>query len=369
MSTKKIRILFTISNFNTAGSGKVVYDLVRGLDSSKFDIEIACGSDAGAFFKEVASLGLPIHIFETKTPYKPYFSLLPRIWAISKFYKAQNYDIVHSWQWSSDWTEALAARFVGVKWLYTKKAMGFNSKHWHIKSYLAHFIVTINDEMRGYFPNKQQQALIPLGIDTNYYSPDAVLKPIAVDATAFHVITVANLVPVKGIQVLMEAIHLLQDATIRLSILGDCDNDYGRDMMALGHALGLQNQVQFLGKQLDVRPYIKSADLYVIPTLDEGRKEGMPMALVEAMSMGIPVLGSDITGINFVLSDFKHLLFEAGNPEALSLKINTIKCMDVEARFKIGQDLRVYCQAHFTMEAFITAHEELYKTLLKDGAI
>lgn len=347
----------------------MVYDLVYGLDKSKFDIEIACGSREGDFFKVIEALGVPIYIFETKTPYRPYYNLMFRIWRISKFFKQHQYDIIHSWQWSNDWTEALAARLIGVKWLYTKKAMGFNTKHWHIKSYLAHFIVTINNEMRAYFPHKKLQALIPLGIDTEYYAPDAILKPIAFDAAAFHIITVANLVPVKGIQVLMDALNLLKDSTIRLSVLGDCDNDYGRDMMALRDQLGMQEQVQFLGKQMDVRPYIKSADLYVIPTLDEGRKEGMPMALVEAMSMGIPVLGSDITGINFVLSDFKHLLFEAGNPEALSLKINAIKRMDAEARLKIGQDLRVYCQAHFTMEAFITAHEELYKTILKDGAI
>ncbi|HUH27119.1 glycosyltransferase, partial [Gelidibacter sp.] len=278
MSSKKIRILFTISNFNTAGSGKVVYDLVQGLDKTKFDVEIACGGADGAFFKVVESLGFPIHVFETKTPYKPYYNLLSRIWRISKFYKQHHYDIIHSWQWSNDWTEALAARLVGVKWLYTKKAMGFNNRHWRIKSYLAHFIVTINDEMRAYFPNKKAQALIPLGIDTDYYNADAVTEPIEVDTSKLHIITVANLVPVKGIQVLIEAVHRLHDQNIKLSILGDYDNDYGHAMVALSARLGMQMQIHFLGKQLDVRPYLAVANLYVIPTLDEGRKEGMPMA-------------------------------------------------------------------------------------------
>ena len=368
MRPKKIRILFTISNFNTAGSGKVVYDLVSGLDRTQFDIAIACGSDAGAFFKEVTALGVPIHIFETKTPYKPYYNLLYRVWLISKFYKKHDYDIVHSWQWSSDWTEALAARLAGIKWLYTKKAMGFASKHWHIKSKLADFIVTINDEMSAYFPNKKQQALIPLGIDTAYYSPDAFLKPADADSTKFHIITVANLVPVKGIEVLLRAIQLLDDSSITLTVLGDCDNAYGKRMIALCAQLDVHHQVKFLGKQLDVRPYIAAADLYVIPTLDAGRKEGMPMALVEAMSMGIPVLGSDITGINFVLKNFRSLLFEAGNPDGLALKIGAIKNMGPESRFKLGQDLRAYCQFHFTMDAFISAHDTLYKTLLQDGS-
>ena len=63
MMNKRIKVLFTISNFNTAGSGKVVYDLVNGLDKKKFDIHIACGDNKGVFFKEAEALGLPIHIF------------------------------------------------------------------------------------------------------------------------------------------------------------------------------------------------------------------------------------------------------------------------------------------------------------------
>ncbi|WP_204346106.1 glycosyltransferase [Psychroserpens algicola] len=358
---KRIRILFTISNFNTAGSGKVVYDLVHGLDKSKFDVHIACGDNKGAFFKTVEALGVPIHIFETKTHYRPYYSLLFRVRRISKFYKTHNFDIVHSWQWSNDWTEALAARLIGIKWMYTKKAMGFN-KHWKIKSFLANFIVTINDEMQQYFPNKNAQKLIPLGIDTTYYSPEHFSKT---QSNSFRIITVANLVPVKGIEVLIHAIHRLNDSDITLDILGDNTNDYGQELMQLCGRLGLSGQVVFHGKQADVRPYIVQSDMYVIPTLDQGRKEGMPMALVEAMCMAIPILGSNITGINFVLKEFPELLFPAENAEALSEKIKYIKGLDLESRHQIGEKLRQHCIDHFSMEAFISAHEDLYTKLVK----
>lgn len=361
MKKKRIRILYTITNFNTAGSGKVVYDLVNGIDASKFDVEIACESNDGAFFKTIETLGVPIHIFDTKTAYKPYYNLLWRIRKTSKFYKKQEYDIVHSWQWSSDWTEALAARMVGVKWLYTKKAMGFNNKHWHIKSYLAHFIITINDEMRSYFPNKKQQALIPLGIDTNYYSPEAVSETTIVDDDIFHIVTVANLVPVKEIQLLIHAIHQLNDPKIKLAIIGDYTNVYGQRMIALKEKLGLQEQVSFLGKQLDVRSYIVNSDLYIITS----KQEGMPMALVEAMSMGVPVIGSNVSGINYVLRDFKNLLFTAGDVNALALKIQELKSMDKKSRLKLGMDLRQYCQDFYSMEAFLKAHEDLYLNLLE----
>ncbi|NRD20551.1 glycosyltransferase [Winogradskyella eckloniae] len=359
-TTSKIKILYTIPNFDTAGSGKVVYDLVKGLDTSKFDVAIACTHNRGGFFKTVEALGHPIYIFDTKTNYRPYVSLLKRLRPISKFYKAHHFDIVHSWQWSNDWTEALAARLVGKKWIYTKKAMGFN-KHWKIKSYLANFIVTINDEMTQYFPNKKSQKLIPLGIDTDYYNAANFEKK---ESRFFEIITVANLVPVKGIEVLIRAIAHLKDQSIRLSVLGDNANDYGASIKALCEELKVEDQVIFLGKQLDVRPYIANSDLYVIPTLDQGRKEGMPMALVEAMSMGIPILGSNITGINFVLKAFEGLLFPAGDFKVLAEKIRHNQKLSVSERHNLGKQLRVYCVKEFAMHKFIEAHEELYTKLI-----
>src|SRR5690606_24436535 len=153
-NTTKIKILYTIPNFDTAGSGKVVYDLVKGLDKEKFEVEVACSNNRGTLFKEVENLGIPIHILETTTKYRPYFTLIYRLKPIRDFFKIHKYDIVHSWHWSSDWTEAFAARWAGSKWIYTKKAMSWGNRHWKIRSYLANFVITINDEMHGYFPKK-----------------------------------------------------------------------------------------------------------------------------------------------------------------------------------------------------------------------
>jgi glycosyltransferase involved in cell wall biosynthesis len=360
----KIKILYTIPNFDTAGSGKVVYDLVKGLDKDKFEVEVACSNSRGAFFKEMKSLGVPIHIMNTTTGYRPYSTLYSRIKTIKDFLKHHHYDIVHSWHWSSDWTEALAARWSGIKWIYTKKAMSWGNKHWRIRSFLANFIITINEEMHNYFPNKRNQRLIPLGIDTAYYSPQSFPEKSHTNKV-FQIITVANLVPVKGIEVLIRAIKILKDEKITLTILGDNTNDYGNYLSKLSKELGIEQQVHFLGKKTEVRSYIAASNLYVIPTLNEGRKEGMPMALVEAMSMGVPVLGSDISGINFVLKDFQNLLFEAGNERLLAEHIVKMQSLLFQERTDLGDKLRAYVEKNFNEIIFLEAHKELYKELLK----
>ncbi|HTO35145.1 MAG TPA: glycosyltransferase family 4 protein [Flavobacterium sp.] len=358
MSDKKLKILYTIPNFNTAGSGKVLYDLAKGLDKNKFEVHIACLHSKGTFFSEVEKLGLPIHFINTTTKLKPYWSLFKRIKPYRKFIKKHHFDIVHSWHWSSDWTEVLAVKLGGAKFVYTKKAMTWGNIHWKIRSYLADFIITVNEEMKSYFPNKKQQKLIPLGLDTDHYSTKHFTKNI--ETEKFKIITVANLVPVKGIEILIDAVILLNNPNVELSVLGDDRSDYATELKQRVNDLGKENQIRFLGKYTDVRPFLVQSDLYVIPSF----KEGMPMALVEAMSMSVPVLGSDISGINFVLKDFKELLFEAKNSTDLAQKIQKIQS-DAE-RNKIGEKLRNYCIENFSVQTFIQQHEDLYLSLSKN---
>ena len=61
---RKIKILLTIPNFETAGSKKVLFDLANGLDKEEFDVSIACDHNKGAFFQEIEKLGLPIFIIK-----------------------------------------------------------------------------------------------------------------------------------------------------------------------------------------------------------------------------------------------------------------------------------------------------------------
>lgn len=362
MQNKKLKILYTIPNFDTAGSGKVLYDLARGLNKAYFEVHIACSHSRGSFFQEVEKLGLPMHLLETTVPYRPYWSLLVRTRPYKNFIKQQGFDIVHSWHWSSDWTEAWAAKQGGALFVFTKKAMTWGNRHWKIRSRMADFIITINEEMNAFFPKKKNQQLIPLGMDTAYYSrkhfPEREKNKI------FRVITVANLVPVKGIEVLIEAVLSLNNPQIQLDILGDDRSDYATTLKRKIESAEATQQIRFLGKHKDVRPFLAASDLYVIPTLNEGRKEGMPMALVEAMSMEVPVLGSDISGINFVLKDFKEWLFTAQNSQQLATKIEQIFGLPETERKKIGQALGHYVREHFSLEKFITAHENLYRSLV-----
>ncbi len=197
---KKIKILFTIPNFDTAGSGKVVYDLVNRLDKTVFLPEICVFHKRGAFFKEVEKLTIPIHVFQFTTPYKPLFSFLYRVFKISKFFKKHQFDIIHSWHWSSDFSEPLAAKLAGVPFVYTKKAMGWGNKSWIWRSKLSTRVIAINQDMMIDFFSEMKNNVVklPLGVDTEYYKPQNksldLQQQLGIEQDDFVIVSVVNMV-------------------------------------------------------------------------------------------------------------------------------------------------------------------------------
>jgi glycosyltransferase involved in cell wall biosynthesis len=358
--SQKIKVLYTIPNFDTAGSGKVVYDLVKGLDKSKFSPQICVFHTKGALFKEIEKLNVPIHIYQFTTEYRPLSTFFFRVWKISRFFKKNKFHLIHSWHWSSDFSEPLAAKLAGIPFVYTKKAMGWGNKNWIRRSKLSTQVIYINDDMGSQFFSKMKTKAVPmaLGVDTQYYKPrkKEIPEGLYIGNDDFVIVSVANLVPVKGIEDLLIAVSQLNDKKIKTFIVGNNENDYGQNLIKT-----YQNEnIYFLGKRNDVRPYLAMADVFVIPTKNEGRKEGMPVAPLEAMAMGIPVIGSKISGITDVLKLYPEHLFEAGNNHDIKAKILRIKAMDEDERSLLKKHIREYTEENFSLKHFINAQEKFY---------
>ncbi|MEY8868836.1 glycosyltransferase [Meridianimaribacter flavus] len=363
--TKRIKILFTIPNFDTAGSGRVVYDLIAGLDRTRFAPEICCFHGKGAYFETIKGLGVPIHFFEFTAPYRPFLSLPFRVWRIARFFKRHQFDVIHSWHWSSDFTEPLAARLAGVPFVYTKKAMGWGNRAWRWRSQLSRKIIAINTDMQPQFFSTMAEKMcyIPLGVSVDYFKPlpkrYTTPEGLVFSDTDFVVVTVANLVPVKGIEVLLEAVSRLDDARVQVLVVGSTESAYARTLQDQYAS----EQVHFVGKQLDVRPYLAVADVFVLPTLSIG--EGLPVALLEAMSSKRIAIGSKVSGIKDVLRLRTDLLFEAGQVSDLSSKIKRILEMSHKERGVLQKQMRLITLEDFKIESFVENHEKLYTLISK----
>ena len=364
----KIKILYTIPNFDTAGSGKVVYDLVDKLDTSKFAPEICVFHTEGPFFKEIEKLGVPIHVFPFSAEYRPFYSLLVRIFTIKKFFKKNKFDIIHSWHWNSNFTEAFAAKWASIPYVFTKKNMGWGNKSWRIKSKLSTKIISINKDMKHLFFKEwiKKVLYIPVGIDTSHYAfqeKNYSLDHFNFSNNDFIVVSVVNMAPVKGIEVLIEAIIQIkkEGIPVQLLIVGNDQNDYAQQLKQSHKDL---NFIHFLGKKIDVRPYLSVSNVFVIPSIGVG--EGQGVAPLEAMAMKIPVLGSNIEGIRDVLEGFDDFLFSPGNSEELAQKLIGLNKMEQEDYNRIALKMQQQTHEIFNSEVFIKKHEALYIDLISD---
>lgn len=367
----KIRVLYTIPNFDTAGSGKALLNIAKGLNKDKFEVIIMCKHKRGALFQSVENSGIPTHIYDYETPMRPIIRGLSECWKVSRELKKIKPDIIHSFHYSADYSEALAARMASCKWVFTKKNMnwGRGSKNaWHLRSFLASGIIAQNTDMiERFYPKSQKTTLIPRGVNTEFFTAKHNNK--AKPLNKRTIICVANLVPVKGIEILVEAFEqILTDNPNdlwQLKIVGDDNNEYGEHLKARYKYLIAKQKLIFTGKVLDVKRELNSSEIFVLPTLNEGRMEGSPVSLLEAMSMGLVVLGSRIPGIKDQLKSFdENYLFEPGNVEDLTKKLQTFMEMTKEELIDNGKKISDYCRSNWDISKEVKRHEQFYLKII-----
>ena len=346
--TKKIRILFTIPNFDTAGSSIPLLKIVSSLDKNYFEPHIACLHDRGDLFKEVIRSGIKVHIIDLYKNARPIIKMLRKCYQLSKIFKKINPHIIHSYHYSADYTEPLAAKIAGIKWIYTKKNMswlGPSYRGWKFRSWLADGIICQNTDMLStFFPNCAKAQLISIGVDSDKYRKQPENINIRgkwnIPDNARVIISVANLVPVKGIEILIQAFEkLVPDyPNWKLMIVGDDTTEYGVELKkSLKNKILLKEKVIFTGKQNNVSEFLDIAEIYIQPTLNKGRMEGAPIAVQEAMANGKLILGSNIPGISDQLREFTNHLFLPGNIMDLYNKLKEFMSNTTTKNYNIGK--------------------------------
>lgn len=369
---KKIKILYTIPNFDTAGSGKALLNLALGLDKNKFEPHILCLHDKGEFFEKVKQSGIPIHIFNYLPKERPILRMLMNCWKVSRKLKAINPDIIHSFHYSSNYTEALSAKMAGIQWVFTKKNMswgGSSANSWKLRSFLAKKIIVQNTDMiKGFYSKSNKTLYISRGVDLDkfkFLEPNPKIKNFMKTNESQRVlICVANFVPVKGIETLIEAFAKLQEKNQDwvLWLVGDNQNEYGRKLINLVNSLNLKEKIIFSGKQMNITDYLNHAELFVLPTLDKG--EGSPVALLEAMANGKVVFGTNVPGIKDQLKDFPNYLFDSKNSEELALKLNENMMKSKEELYRLGMQFYSFVSRNYNISLEIEKHEKFYLSLL-----
>ncbi len=168
----------------------------------------------------------------------------------------------------------------------------------------------------------------------------------------------------KGLAYLLEAVRILngRGERLRLLILGDGPERGVLEEMA--RMKGIADMVIFAGFQADVEEWLGSMDIFVLPSLTEGT----PMALLEAMSAGLPVLATAVGGVPLVVEDrVNGLLAAPGDPQSLSDRLSLL-LRDPAFRAKLGRAALDFTHAHCDIIGWRERIENEYASLLGTSA-
>ena len=367
MENKIIRILYTIPNFNTAGSGIALMKLIGRLDPDRFEPHIMCVHDRGDYFKDVvANSGIPIHIYKYTGKVRPYLKAIVRIIKLALYFKRNKFDIVFSYHYAADYIEAIAAKLAGARFIYVKKNMSWHGpsyRAWKLKTFFSDKVLVQNTDMiKDFYNNNNKASLVSIGVDMSEFYPRPkdleLLKEFNINDNDKIILCVAHIVPNKGIDVLIKAFGRIEESqsNVRLLIVGEDKNEFGTQLKHLVEEEQIKS-ITFTGKRFDMYRFYSIADLFVLPSTGD---EGAPIVNQEAMASGVPILSTNRTGSRDQLSELPDQIVEPGNSDELFDKINKNLFISKKNREAIIKKQLDIINKHYSLYNEVKQHEQIY---------
>ena len=207
------------------------------------------------------------------------------------------------------------------------------------------------------------------GVDISYFYPQAISpdkklsfrRKWGIPEEAVVALMVARLIREKGVHEFIEVARRLKKEKVFFVLVGEPDPGNPSSLAQSEiERLNKERIVLLPGFQEDVRPWLAAADIYVLPSY----REGLPMSVLEAMAMGLPVVTTDVPGCReTVEKGVNGFLVPPREVEALEKAIRTL-VEDVELRRRMGEASRRKAEEEFSLEQVVRAYLELYNEVL-----
>ncbi|MEN8128859.1 MAG: glycosyltransferase [Pseudomonadota bacterium] len=203
---------------------------------------------------------------------------------------------------------------------------------------LSSKVITVSDAFLKklsceYPAYRKKLFMIPNGVD-----PELLQFPLEKQKKICQLLTIGNIVPNKGMTLIVDALYSISDNNISLNIVGD-----GVEKEKLkGDVVryGLCSTIKFIGFLPPQKIYekLRYADILILSSYKEGR----PNVVLEAMAAGVPVIASDIEGVReLIKNNVNGLLFEPGNSRELSRRICQLR-NDFDLRLRLARTAREF---------------------------
>lgn len=322
--TKKKKVLYIITKSNWGGAQRHVFDLAINIQKDKYDVVVAAGGN-GPLHEKLKAVGIktiPIGVLQRDTNVlKDSSSLL----AIFRVIKSEKPDILHLHSPKAGGLGALSARLLRVPriiytvhgWTYKEQRKGLEKFLIFIISWftvvLAHKTIVVSKDDFEKSPSflthgkivMIHNGIAPFDCLPRVESQREIFGETPIFPSNLTIGCIAELHRNKGLSYVIYAIADIrkQDADskhpIIFGVIGD--GEERKNLENLAKKTKLENSVFFAGYKENASKFLSAFDLFILPSL----KEGLPYALLEAGSVGLPLIATSVGGASDIITDME----------------------------------------------------------------
>lgn len=187
-------------------------------------------------------------------------------------------------------------------------------------------------------------------------------RPSQLNHQSCNLLIVGRLEIVKGHRYAIEALASIgRERHVEIYCLGvgPCESD----LRTLAEKMGVGERVHFVGYRRDVYEFIAHCDILLLPSLHEG----LPYTLLEAMTIGIPVIASNVGGLAEALVNMHTALLTPPRDVAALADAILMLCDDTRLRRHLTENARTVRESAYSLAAMTDRYSTIYETLCKAG--
>jgi glycosyltransferase involved in cell wall biosynthesis len=370
---RRPRVLHLITSFEIGGTERQAVELLKRLDRERFDVRLAVLRNEGPYYKEIHAQFPDVPEFPLGSFYDP--NAFKQLARLRRLMLREKIDVLHAHDFYSSFIGAAAARLCGVRVIACQRHLKLSDRRAHqlgtrLIHRLAHRILVNSQAIRDHIINDdgapvRKIVVIKNGVvpaKSRATCPNQLCSELGIDEGTTLVGIVARLQPVKGHRFFVEAAaEVLRTRTDAHFVLVG-DGPLRTDIKRQAIELGIYDRVHLLGDRADVSQLVGAFDLLVLASLHEG----LPNAVMEAMSAGVPVVATSAGGTKELIIDGETgYLAAPANSKALADRI--VRALDDDThRVEIVSAARRRITSKFGIDRMVESVEALYDEILEE---
>jgi len=382
----RIRVLHLITRLEHGGAPISMLNTLARMDRSRYDSHIVTGRTEDPekeMIPYARSCGLRVIVVPGLVrDVRPWRDLLALIGLI-RIIRQGRYDIVHTHTSKAGFVGRLAAWLCGVKKIVysphgtilegyfgaatTRAFVALDRVAAHVTDRIIGLTrLEIEQYLAAGIGRPEQYTFIYNGIDLEAFAARRANRAekraeLRIPEDAFVALTVGRLVPIKGHRYLIDAVVEAADRIPGLIVLVAGDGPLRAELEQHAAAADVSDRVRFLGTREDVPELLSCSDLFVLPSLNEG----LGLVLVEAMTMEVPCVATDVGGVAEVVEGGTGMLVPPRDPHALADAIVRLADDPKRAR-RMGARGKARAEEAFSIQRTVEETEALYEELMRE---